>query len=61
MCRRQNIIENAWDIHFGYNTGVIDVYMNALYKKLRLNKDEDYLQTIRSIGYVAPSTPSGCA
>ena len=53
MCRRQNIIENAWDIHFGYNTGVIDVYMNALYKKLRLNKDEDYLQTIRGIGYVA--------
>ena len=53
MCRRQNIIENAWDIHFGYNTGVIDVHMNALYKKLRLNKDEDYLQTIRGIGYVA--------
>ena len=53
MCRRQNIIENAWDIHFGYSTGVIDVHMNALYKKLRLNKDEDYLQIIRSIGYVA--------
>ena len=53
MCRRQNIIENVWDIHFEYNTGVIDVYMNALRKKLRLGKDEDYLQTIRGIGYVA--------
>ena len=53
VCRRQNIIENVWDIHFEYNTGVIDVYMNALRKKLRLGKDEDYLQTIRGIGYVA--------
>ncbi|MBC6990514.1 MULTISPECIES: response regulator transcription factor [Hymenobacter] len=53
VCRRQKIIENVWDIHFEYNTGVIDVYMNALRKKLRLSKDEDYLQTIRGIGYVA--------
>ncbi|WP_375379533.1 winged helix-turn-helix domain-containing protein [Hymenobacter volaticus] len=53
VCRRQSIIENVWDIHFEYNTGVIDVYMNALRKKLRLSKDEDYLQTIRGIGYVA--------
>lgn len=53
VCRRQSIIEKVWDIHFEYNTGVIDVYMNALRKKLRLSKDEDYLQTIRGIGYVA--------
>lgn len=53
VCRRQSIIENVWDIHFEYNTGVIDVYMNALRKKLRLSKEEDYLQTIRGIGYVA--------
>ena len=42
-----------WDIHFEYNTGVIDVYINALRKKLKLSKDDDYLQTIRGIGYVA--------
>jgi len=53
VCRRQSIIENVWDIHFEYNTGVLDVYMNALRKKLRLSKDDDYLQTIRGIGYVA--------
>ena len=53
VCRRQHIIENVWDIHFEYNTGVIDVYMNALRKKLGLSKDDDYLQTIRGIGYVA--------
>ena len=53
VCRRQSIIENVWDIHFEYNTGVIDVYMNALRKKLGLSKDDEYLQTIRGIGYVA--------
>lgn len=53
VCRRQKIIENVWDIHFEYNTGVIDVYINALRKKLQLSKDEDYLQTIRGVGYVA--------
>ena len=53
VCRRQSIIENVWDIHFEYNTGVIDVYMNALRKKLKITKDDEYLQTIRGIGYVA--------
>lgn len=53
VCRRQKIIEHVWDIHFEYNTGVIDVYMNALRKKLKLSKEEEYLQTIRGIGYVA--------
>jgi len=53
VCRRRQLIENVWDIHFEYNTGVIDVYMNALRKKLKITKEEDYLQTIRGIGYVA--------
>ncbi|GAC1373367.1 MAG: response regulator transcription factor [Hymenobacter sp.] len=53
VCRRQQIIGTVWDIHFEYNTGVIDVYMNALRKKLKISKDADYLQTIRGIGYVA--------
>lgn len=53
VCRRTRIIENVWDIHFEYNTGVIDVYINALRKKLKLNKEEDYIQTIRGVGYIA--------
>ncbi|MCB0631193.1 MAG: response regulator transcription factor [Lewinella sp.] len=53
VCRRSQIIESVWDIHFEYNTGVIDVYINALRKKLNLKKDEDYIQTIRGIGYIA--------
>lgn len=53
VCSRTRIIESVWDIHFDYNTGVIDVYINALRKKLKLNKDEDYIQTIRGVGYIA--------
>ena len=30
MYRRQSIIEQVWDIHFEYNSSVIDVYMNTV-------------------------------
>jgi two-component system response regulator ArlR len=53
VCSRTQIIENVWDIHFEYDTGVIDVFMNAIRKKLNLNKDEDLIKTIRGVGYIA--------
>jgi DNA-binding response OmpR family regulator len=53
VCRRTRIIESVWDIHFEYNTGVIDVYINALRKKLQLSEEENYIQTIRGVGYIA--------
>jgi len=53
VCRRTQIIESVWDIHFDYNTGVIDVYINALRKKLGLSEDENYIQTVRGVGYIA--------
>ncbi|MFA7272886.1 MAG: response regulator transcription factor [Crocinitomicaceae bacterium] len=53
VCTRTHIIEQVWDIHFDYNTGVIDVFINALRKKLDLNETENYIQTIRGIGYIA--------
>ncbi len=53
VCRRTRIIESVWDIHFEYNTGVIDVYINSLRKKLDLQKGEDFIQTIRGVGYMA--------
>ncbi len=53
VCRRTRIIESVWDIHFEYNTGVIDVYINALRKKLKLGENENYIQTVRGMGYVA--------
>jgi DNA-binding response OmpR family regulator len=53
VCTRTRIIESVWDIHFDYNTSVIDVYINALRKKLHLSDVENYIQTIRGIGYIA--------
>ena len=53
VCTRTQIIEEVWDIHFDYGTGVIDVFMNAIRKKLKLKIEEDYIKTIRGVGYIA--------
>ena len=53
VCTRTQIIEDVWNIHFEYDTGVIDVFMNAIRKKLNLSKDEDCIKTIRGVGYIA--------
>ncbi|MFD1553665.1 DNA-binding response regulator [Putridiphycobacter roseus] len=53
VCSRTKIIESVWDIHFEYNTSVIDVFINALRKKLQLTNDDNYIQTIRGVGYIA--------
>jgi DNA-binding response OmpR family regulator len=53
VCRRTLIIEKVWDIHFEYNTGVIDVFINSLRKKLDLHEDDGYIHTVRGVGYMA--------
>jgi len=53
VCTRNQIIEQVWHIHFEYDSGVIDVFMNAIRKKLQLTKDNDYLKTVRGVGYMA--------
>jgi DNA-binding response OmpR family regulator len=53
VCTRTQIIRDVWDIHFDYDSGVIDVFMNAIRKKLNLKKEEDYIKTIRGVGYIA--------
>ncbi|SFU39660.1 DNA-binding response regulator, OmpR family, contains REC and winged-helix (wHTH) domain [Pustulibacterium marinum] len=52
VCSRNQIIEQVWDIHFEYDTGIIDVYINGLRKKLGFTKTEDYIQTVRGVGYM---------
>jgi two-component system copper resistance phosphate regulon response regulator CusR len=53
VCKRTTIIEKVWDIHFDYNTAVIEVYINSLRKKLNLSEEQNYIKTVRGIGYVA--------
>ena len=51
VCRRTRIIEKIWDIHFDKDTSVIDVFINALRKKLDTKGKESFIQTIRGVGY----------
>ncbi|HKB85650.1 MAG TPA: response regulator transcription factor [Ignavibacteriaceae bacterium] len=53
VCTRTNIIEHVWDIHFEADTSVIDVYINFLRKKLKLESSNDLIQTVRGVGYIA--------
>ena len=53
VCTRNQIIEDVWDIHFEYDTGVIDVFINGIRKKLNLKIEEDYIKTVRGVGYSA--------
>lgn len=51
VCRRTRIMEKVWDVHFDKDTGVIDVFINGLRKKLDDDAEESLIQTIRGIGY----------
>ncbi|RUT68785.1 DNA-binding response regulator [Flavobacterium cupreum] len=53
VCTRNQILKDVWEINFEYDTGVIDVFMNAIRKKLNLKIEEDYIKTIRGVGYIA--------
>jgi len=53
ICKRDKIIEKVWGINFEYDTGVIDVFINAIRKKLCLDKDNGYIKTVRGVGYIA--------
>jgi two-component system copper resistance phosphate regulon response regulator CusR len=51
VCRRTRIIEKVWDIHFNYDTSVIDVFINALRRKLDDKNEDSFVETIRGVGY----------
>ncbi len=52
VCTRKEILQKVWDIHFEYNSGVIDVYINSLRKKLPPRGDNELIETVRGIGYI---------
>jgi DNA-binding response OmpR family regulator len=52
VCTREDIIKNVWGIDFQYDTGVIDVFMNALRKKLDMKAD-GLIKTVRGVGFIA--------
>lgn len=51
VARRTRIIEKVWDIHYDHDNSVIDVYINALRKKLDIPGEPSLITTIRGVGY----------
>ncbi|MFA5419209.1 MAG: response regulator transcription factor [Bacteroidales bacterium] len=51
VCRRTSIIQKVWDIHFDYDTSIIDVYINALRRKLNNTGEQSFITTVRGVGY----------
>ncbi|MFP5436725.1 MAG: response regulator transcription factor [Bacteroidia bacterium] len=56
VCSRDDIIREVWGIHYDYNPGIIDVFMNGLRKKLNIKPQDQRLRTIRGIGFMASDT-----
>ena len=51
---REKILEEVWGYDFLGDEKIVDVYINALRKKIE-NEDEKYIQTVRGFGYTLKS------
>ncbi len=55
VCTREEIWHEVWGSDPAYDTGILDVHIHSLRRKLNL-KDAGTLQTIRGVGYILHST-----
>jgi len=51
ICSRSEILEHVWGGSFRYDTGTIDVHLNALRRKLGFSKNAP-IETIRGVGLI---------
>ena len=51
ICTREELLDHVWGTRFQYDTGTIDVHLNALRRKLGWGRKEP-IETIRGIGLV---------
>lgn len=51
VCKRQELLDHIWGSRFYYDTGTIDVHLNALRRKLSWDKTFP-IETIRGVGLV---------
>lgn len=51
ICTRQELLDHIWGDRFQYDTGTIDVHLNALRRKLGWSKTHP-IETIRGVGLV---------
>lgn len=51
ICSRTEILENVWGNAFLYDTGTIDVHLNALRRKMGFSKTKP-IETVRGVGLI---------
>lgn len=51
ICTRQMLLDHVWGDRFQYDTGTIDVHLNALRRKLGWTNKEP-IETLRGIGFI---------
>ena len=51
ICTRQMVLDHVWGDRFQYDTGTINVHLNALRRKLGWGKKEP-IETIRGVGFI---------
>ena len=51
ICTREEILDHVWGTRFQYDTGTIDVHLNALRRKLEWSRNRP-IETIRGVGLV---------
>ena len=52
---REELLEKIWGYNYDPETNVIDVYVRYLRTKLSNENKEEYIQTVRSVGYIMRS------
>ena len=60
ICSRSEILENVWGNAFQYDTGTIDVHLNALRRKMGFSKTHP-IETIRGVGLIFRSQSNSAA
>lgn len=60
ICSRAEIVENVWGQRFQYDTGTIDVHLNALRRKMGFSKTHP-IETIRGVGLIFRSQSNAAA
>ena len=51
VVNRDQILDHVWDFDFASFSNIVDVHINNLRKKLNTGGEENYLETIRGVGY----------
>ena len=49
---RNDILNEVWGYDYDAGTNIVDVYISYLRNKLNEDNKEQYIQTVRSIGYI---------